>query len=311
MTLTAVDLFAGLGGNSEGACQAGVQVLVAANHWQLSVEWHRHNHPEADHYCQDLQQANFYEWPNFDIMLASPCCQGHSLARGKDRPHHDATRSTAWAVVACAEAKRPKFIMTENVLDFCRWQLFPEWTRCLEKLDYVLHPNVLDSADFGVAQHRKRVFITGVHRSVSEKPVVVSSPGLPHLPASAILDINQGRWSRVFQPGRAMATMRRWLAGRREYGEQFLMPYFGSGSGKTGRSLARPLGTVTTRDRWALVNGNHMRMLTAEECRRAMGFSTTYQLPEQHKTAVHLLGNSVVPAVAKHVIESMQAHLCN
>jgi DNA (cytosine-5)-methyltransferase 1 len=277
----------------------------------VAVEFHRRNHPATDHLCQDLQQANFHAWPDFDICLASPACQGHSLARGKDRPHHDATRSTAWAVVACCEAKRPSFLMTENVLDFCRWALFPEWRSCLEKLGYVLHLNVLDAADFGVAQHRKRLFVTGVHRSVSDKPVVVSSPCVPHMPASAILDIDDGRWSRVLQPGRAMATLRRWMAGNAEYGERFLMPYFGSGSGKTGRSLNRPLGTVTTRDRWALVTGNRMRMLTADECRRAMGFGDHYRLPEQHKTAVHLLGNAVVPAVAKHVIQSMQAHLCN
>jgi len=105
--LTAVDLFAGLGGNSEGATQAGVRVVRAANHWPEAVRVHTLNHPEAEHDCQDLQQANFHDWPDFDIMLASPACQGHTSARGKERAHHDATRSTAWAVIACAEAKRP------------------------------------------------------------------------------------------------------------------------------------------------------------------------------------------------------------
>jgi DNA (cytosine-5)-methyltransferase 1 len=304
-TMTCVDLFAGLGGNSEGARQAGVKVLVAANHYPPAVEFHALNHPDTDHLCQDLHQADFSSWPDFDIMAASPACQGHSLARGADRPHHDATRSTAWAVVACAEAKRPKGLLVENVCEFSRWCLFPEWRRCLEKLGYTLHLNELDSADFGVAQHRKRLFITGIHRSVSDKPVVVPNPCKQHVPVSDILNFASGKWSRVLKAGRALATLRRWTSGHERHGERFLMPYFGSGSGTTGRCLSRPVGTLTTRDRWALVDGGQMRMLTSYECRRAMGFGEDYIIPESHKTAIFMLGNAVVPAVARGVFTAL------
>lgn len=51
--------------------------------------------------------------------------------------------------------------------------------------------------------------------------------------------------------------------------ERFVMPYNGSGSGLTGRSLARPLGTVTAADRWAVVDGDRMRMLSIRELRAA------------------------------------------
>lgn len=306
--LTAVDLFAGLGGSSEGARQAGIHVLLAANHWPLAVETHRRNHPETEHLCQDLQQANFHSWPDFDIMLASPACTGHSRARGKDRPHHDPSRSTAWSVVACAEAKRPGYLVIENVAEFLRWQLYPEWARCLAKLGYVLRTQVIDAADLGVPQHRRRLFITGVHARVSREAVVVPDTQEPHTPASAVLNMEAGSWSRVLRPGRAIATLKRWFAGRREHGHRFVMPYFGSGSGKTGRSLSRPLGTVTTRDRWALVKGGYMRMLMTEENRLAMGFRPDYVLPGNHKLATFLLGNAVCPPVARHVLEAVVAH---
>ena len=65
--LTAVDLFAGLGGTSLGARRAGLRVIVAANHWRPAVEAHRANHPGVFHFLQDLQQANFHEWPDFDV----------------------------------------------------------------------------------------------------------------------------------------------------------------------------------------------------------------------------------------------------
>src|SRR4051812_28232547 len=119
--MRAIDLFAGCGGFTLGAEQAGVDVIWAANHSERAVEIHAKNHPKTTHSCQDLRQADFTRLPNFDILLASPCCQGHTRARGKERPHHDASRATAWAVFECAAAKRPPYIVVENVKDFQRW----------------------------------------------------------------------------------------------------------------------------------------------------------------------------------------------
>ncbi|MNT18343.1 DNA cytosine methyltransferase [Cupriavidus necator] len=83
------------------------------------------------------------------------------------------------------------------------------------------------------------------------------------------------------------------------------MPYYGSGSGTTGRSLDRPIGTITTLDRWAVVDGDRIRMLSADECRAAMGFPREYKLRSQHKTAVHMLGNAVCPPVARDIINAI------
>ncbi len=44
--------------------------------------------------------------------------------RGKEKPPHDESRSTAWAVIACAEAKRPKAVVIENVPECRRWTLY-------------------------------------------------------------------------------------------------------------------------------------------------------------------------------------------
>ena len=87
--MNAIDLFSGAGGFSTGAVMAGVPVVWAANHWPAAVQVHANNHPNTAHVCQDLQQADWTLVPPHDLLLASPACQGHSRARGKDRPHHD------------------------------------------------------------------------------------------------------------------------------------------------------------------------------------------------------------------------------
>jgi DNA (cytosine-5)-methyltransferase 1 len=299
----AIDLFAGAGGFSTGARMAGVDVAWAANHWPAAVAVHAENHPDTEHACQDLQQADWTQVPAHDLLLASPACQGHSRAKGKERPHHDAQRATAWAVVSAAECHRPAFVLVENVPEFARWTLFPAWCSAMHALGYAISPMILDAADHGVPQHRRRLFIVGTR---SQHPIELRLPRREHAPASNVIDFNAGTWSPVQRTGRSAKTLQRIAAGRAVHGDRFVMPYYGSGSGLSGRSLARPLGTVTTLDRWAVVDGNRMRMLTADEYRGAMGFPTEYRLPKRHRDAVHMLGNAVCPPVARDVINELR-----
>ena len=118
--MRAVDLFAGAGGFSTGATMAGVNVVWAANHWPAAVQVHTNNHPDTIHLCQDLQQADWSLVPAHDLLMASPACQGHSRARGKERLHHDAMRATAWAVVSAAECHLPTVVLVENVPEFAK-----------------------------------------------------------------------------------------------------------------------------------------------------------------------------------------------
>lgn len=301
--MNAIDLFAGAGGFSTGARIAGVSVVWAANHWQSAVEIHAANHPEAIHLCQDLHQANWLDVPAHDLLLASPCCQGHSKARGKanGNPQHDASRSTAWAVVSAAEAHRPQAIVVENVPEFIQWALFPAWASAMTALGYAIAPQIIDAADHGVPQQRIRLYIVLTR---SRHPIELALPTRQHVAANEIIQWNAGRWSPIHRPGRSAATLSRIANGRRAHGHRFLTAYYGNEHG--GRSLQRPIGTITTRDRWAVIDGDRMRMLSKDECRAAMGFPQDYILPEQHRLAVHMLGNAVCPPVARDVINAIK-----
>ncbi len=301
--MNVIDLFAGAGGFSTGASMAGCNVAWAANHWPDAVEWHSRNHPDAAHICQDLHQADWSQVPAHDLMLASPCCQGHSKARGKasGNPQHDASRSTAWAVVSAAEYHRPPVILVENVPEFLDWQLYRPWVLAMQALGYAVSPHVVDAADLGAPQNRIRMFLV---LTQSPQPLKLNLPTLDHLPAASFIDFEAGRWQPIEKPGRAAATLERVRAGRTTHGDRFLISYYGNT--KTGRSLDRPIGTITTRDRWAIVDGDRMRMLSRWECRSAMSFPDTYQLPDNHRLAVHLLGNAVCPTPVSHIIKALQ-----
>lgn len=299
--MTAIDLFAGAGGFSTGAKQAGCNVIWAANHWPAAVAIHAANHPDTAHACQDLQQCDWTTVPAHDVLLASPACQGHSRARGKERPTHDAQRSTAWAVVSAAECHRPALVVVENVPEFAKWTLYPAWCAAMHALGYALAPQILDAADHGVPQHRRRLIIVGTR---TKHPIALELHKREHVPAASIIDFGAGEWSPIDRQGRSRNTLERIAAGRKVHGDRFLVAYYGNETG--GRSINRPLGTVTTRDRYAVIDGDRMRMLSATEYRRAMAFPEGYKLPDSHRDAVFMLGNAVPPTMARDVLQALR-----
>lgn len=302
MSVTAIDLFAGCGGFTTAAQQAGVRVAWAANHWPLAVQVHERNHPQTTHACQDLQQADWTRVPAHDLLLASPACQGHSRARGAERPHHDAQRSTAWSVVSCAEVHRPLDIVVENVPEFTHWILYPQWSQALKVLGYSVQRELVDAADYGVPQNRNRIFIVATRRPGGWRVDRLRQQRRAAVPAREIIDWSHPPTTPVARL--CARTRERVAAGHRASGgNPFLVSYYGNSLG--GRSLDRPIGTITTRDRWGLVVGDCMRMLTVEECRRAMDFPAGYALPDNKRQAVHLLGNAVCPPAAAAVIRSV------
>ena len=292
--MKAIDLFSGIGGFSTGATMAGVEIVFAANHWPLAVRWHQENHPRAQHLCQDLSQADWGILPAHDIGLGSPSCQGFSKARGKHRPHHDKMRATMWAIVDCAEYHREEVWVVENVPDVLEWTLFPAWKEAMRLLGYSIAIHVVDAADFGVPQHRERLFMVCTR---SRKPLQLEIPKQPHVPVDSVIDWDYPKWSKVYSPRRKPATIARIESGRRRFGDRFVAPYYGNGSGKTGRSIHRPLGTLTTRDRWAIIDGDRMRMVQKHEALAIMGFPASTKLPATHKESIFMLGNAVCPPV--------------
>ena len=300
---TAIDLFAGMGGNTEGARMAGIRTLWAANHWRIATDTHAANHPDTEHSCQDLHQADWRHVPQHDLLMASPACTGHTPARGKERPHHDAARSTAWAVVSAAEYHQPPAFLVENVPAFAGWALYPAWCAAMTALGYALSPIIIDAADCGVPQHRKRLFIVGTR---SRHPIELRPERRPPCPAASFIDFDAGKWTPVDRSGRSLKTLARVRSGRAAFGDRFVMPYYGSGSGLTGRSIDRPIGTITTRARWAVVDGDRMRMLTTHESTLAMGFPASYRLPENDRLAIFMLGNANPPPMARTVIDAIR-----
>jgi DNA (cytosine-5)-methyltransferase 1 len=298
--MKAVDLFAGWGGFTLGAEQAGVQVLWAANHWALAVHAHEANHPHALHVCQDLRQADWSALPEYDLLLASPACQPHSTASQPRRRHKRVVkqRATAWSVVDCAEVTDPRALIVENVPAFLRWPLYPRWRGCLEDLGYAVEERLLTASRFGVPQRRTRLFVVGIKTGLGRG--LNLGFGLNPEPAfRPHVDWSAGTWKDV---DNATINVRSRIDKGRRHGTRFLTQHV---TGHPGVSLDEPIRTITTKDQWAVVDGQRYRPLTIKENAAAMGFPLGYGWPSTatRRDIVKGLGNAVCPPQAKRLVE--------
>tara|TARA_R110000851_G_C12974690_1_gene555700 strand:+ start:92 stop:1003 length:912 start_codon:yes stop_codon:yes gene_type:complete len=297
-----IDLFAGAGGTSTGAMMAGVNIVWAANHKPVAVEYHKLNHPDSIHVCQDLHQADWSQVPKHDILFASPCCQGHSRAAGKAKEtiKADKSRSTAWAVVSCLEAHKTEIAIIENVSDFLNWTLFDAWKLAMNKLGYALSINLVNASDLGIPQNRKRLFIIATR---SKNPFELKLNKENHVSARTIIDtsFNDHKWDLV--KNRVLATRKRVENGRKKYGDIFLDAAYGSELG--GRSIDKPIGTITTVNKHSLVIGDHIRPITIGEQAAAQTFPLGYKFPKSTTLTKQMIGNAVPPIMAKKITEAV------
>jgi len=188
--LRAVDLFCGAGGLSTALAIACEQInreieLVAVNHWNRAIETHKANHPWAEHYQSKIEEVEpssvFDDGEDVDILVGGPECTHFSTARG-GKPVDDQKRMPAWHVLTWIQKLQPETVLIENVPEFRDWgpiengeptrngETFEAWINALRGHGYSVDWQVLNSANYGDATSRKRLFIIGQRSGQPEFP---------------------------------------------------------------------------------------------------------------------------------------------
>jgi len=311
------DLFCGGGGSSCGARLAGATTVGGIDIWPVATETFRLNNPHATVYTADTRRLEPDEVRRkvgrVDLLLASPECTNHSPAKG-NLPRCERSRRTAFEVTRFARSFEPRWIVVENVIQMQGWKHFNSWLKQLHGLGYHTLVAKLTAADYGVAQTRRRLFVICDRRSEPRLP-----RKRPNADATArrIIqeckpDGTEWKFSRLEAPGRAEATLRRAENAFREIGTRssFIMVYYGSDGAGGWQMLDRPLRTITTLDRFALVvpngRGHLMRMLQPPELAAAMGFPKNYKWPKaSRRERIRLIGNAVCPPVMKRIVQTL------
>lgn len=176
-SIRVLDLFAGAGGLSEGfrTGDPRFQTVCAVEMEPRAAATYQANHPEAHVYPGTIQDWLEHETvPDVDIVVGGPPCQGFS-ALGRQDANDE--RNSMWRHYARSVARaRPRFFVMENVPQFLN---SPEFTLLTEMVqpgaaleDYDFTAQVLNAADYGAPQVRRRAIVIGFLRSEGD-------PGLP------------------------------------------------------------------------------------------------------------------------------------
>jgi DNA (cytosine-5)-methyltransferase 1 len=310
----AIVLFCGAGGSSWGARDANVEIVAAFDLWPLAGETHRANFPETEFICgrlEDLDIAALQKrFGKIDLIIASPECTSHSPARG-NKPRSEQSKDTAFQVVRFAKAFKARWIAVENVVGMRRWSRYAEFKKALTELGYKLREQVLNAAAYDVPQSRRRLFLVGDR---NQEPAKVESRKRAIRNASTIVNLNgQYKWTPVKKPKRAKATLERFERGIAVVGKNkpFLLVYYSSDKAGGWQSLNRPLRTITTVDRFAVVkpdseHGHVMRMLQVPELQAAMGMPLKMKFEAgTRRDRIKMIGNAVCPPVITSVLASL------
>lgn len=202
----AIDLFCGAGGCSEGLIQAGFHILFSSDISEMVERTYRHRHEQLGliqgvntwfqredirnltgfdirKYISQLEIFKGKAFPEIDLLIGGPSCQGFSRAGKRDKS--DPRNMLFGEYVRIVDEIHPKYIVLENVEGFIDMQFlgyrgitgisYPDGSTTphilrseLHEIGYeTLEPKILNAADFGVPQRRNRVFIIGYRKGLT------------------------------------------------------------------------------------------------------------------------------------------------
>src|SRR5258708_16576260 len=150
-SLRTIDLFCGVGGSSYGAAKAGAQIVAGFDIWEPATKVYSNNFPKAKVFHNDIRDLNpkkvKEQIGDVDIILASPECTNHSVAKGS-KIRCEESKRTAFQVTRFAKEFRPKWIVLENVIQMSSWSEQAKLIEELWSLDYFVKEVKLDAQYF-------------------------------------------------------------------------------------------------------------------------------------------------------------------
>ena len=175
-----VDLFAGAGGLSEGFRQAGFSVIAGSDNDPDAMATYRTNFPEACAITGDIRNPEIKEQilalaKQATVIVGGPPCQAFSQVRNHTRVIEDPRNSLYREFVDVLARSLPAAFIMENVTGMdqmgVREQIVFDLTLHGE---YTVTPQIVDAADFGVPQTRKRLLFIGIKTSLGIAPPLVT-----------------------------------------------------------------------------------------------------------------------------------------
>jgi DNA (cytosine-5)-methyltransferase 1 len=324
-----IDIYSGAGGLTEGLSRAQFETVRAVEFDADAAATFAAAHPDVDLVHAPIEDVDFRDLAGeIDLLAAGPPCQPFSSG-GKQLAVLDPRNGFPQLLRAIQEV-RPTVVLVENVVGLTLGVMRPyldELVADLGRLGYSISWKVLDAADFGVCQRRRRVFIVGSRDDEFAFPEPTHGPGraLPWIPAGSVLS----RTTMVGEPNHSIVTYAKNPDIRPS-------PYDGHLFNGGGRpiDLSKPARTVLASaggnkthfvDTLQTVEPYHrhlqaggkprrgeaegMRRITVSESAMLQSFPAAYPFAGSRSSQYRQVGNAVPPDLAKAVARQVMCHL--
>ena len=190
--LKVVELFAGVGGFRIGLENTGKFEVIWSNQWEPSTNTqhasmvYENVFGKEGHSCENIEDVSTKSIPDCDVLVGGFPCQDYSVATSlKNSKGLRGKKGVLWWSIdrILREKKnKPKYLILENVDRLLkspasqRGRDFAIMLKCLDTLGYAVEWRVINAADYGFPQKRRRVFILGYLKGTNHYEAVVNNP---------------------------------------------------------------------------------------------------------------------------------------
>lgn len=300
-SFTFIDLFAGIGGTRLGFEKAGGRCVFSSEWDKDAQKTYSANFGEIPH--GDITKIEAKAIPNFDILVAGFPCQPFSMIGRREGFKHATQGTLFYDIVRILEAKKPKAFLLENVKGLTthdKGNTFKIINEALDTLGYHVYSKILDAAEFGLPQVRKRIYLVGFRKDLFDaKPDFKHPEGFPNE-----VYINQFLEENVMDRSISEHLQKVYMT-KHDDGHPQIVDKNSKVKAKTLVASYHKIQRIT--GTFVKDGPTGLRLLTEKECKALMGFPEDFKVPVSRTQMYRQFGNSVavpvVEAVAKEMVK--------
>jgi DNA (cytosine-5)-methyltransferase 1 len=301
--MQSIELFAGGGGLALGIERAGFEHVAVVEHdcracatLTLNARW-----PIIS---DDVRALNYAAYTGIDLLSGGPPCQPFSQG-GRHLAAHD-LRDMFPAIIQAVHEAQPRAFLIENVAGITRQKFAAYFGQILDTLSaagYVVSYTLVNAADYGVPQVRRRAFVVGFREDLDllwAPPTPTHSQQSWLTVADTLADLPDPEWF----PGATLFADHRFQPNARAY------------AGHTGSPLDKPAKTLKAGVH-GVPGGENMlkradgslRYFSVREAARLQTFPDNWRFAGEWTEALHQIGNAVPVKLAEIMAQSVAVQL--
>lgn len=303
---TFIDLFAGIGGTRIGFERAGGKCVFSSEIDKACQKTYKANFKQTPH--GDITKISVETIPDFDVLVAGFPCQPFSSI-GKREGFMNPQGTLFYDILRILKGKqniKPKAFLLENVtglLTHNNGNTFKTIINSLEDLGFKVFFKVINSKDFGLPQHRKRIYIIGFKKTLFPNIIFnFPSPSIKKSYINNYLEKNVTGYS-------ISKHLQQTYLFKKNDGKPLVVDKNSKIQVKTLVSsyhmIQRLTGTFVKDPQTGL------RLLTQDECKAIMGFNKDFIFPVSRTQMYRQIGNSVpipvITALAKQIAKNIKS----